>query len=270
MLIGAIIQARMGSTRLPGKVLRNILDKPMLWHLIKRLQKSNLIEKILIATTRNEIDHAIIKVAQETGVDYFTGNENDVLDRYYQTAKEFHIDPVVRITADCPLIDPKVTDRTISYYVKNNGMVDYVSNAMPPTYPDGLDTEVFSFAALEKAWKDAKTQSEREYVTAYIWKNKQIFRVANVVNEDDLSYMRWTVDEDKDFLFVTEIYKGLYKNEGNIFYMEDIVNFVKTNPELLSINQGIKRNEGYIKSLQQESVNLEKELIPWRISERSG
>jgi len=268
-MIAAIIQARMGSTRLPGKVLNNIAGKPMLWHLINRLQRSVFIEKIIVATTTNEIDCPILDVAEKSGVESFAGSEHDVLDRYYQAAKKFHADIIVRITADCPLIDPRVTDRVIQCYLENKGKVDYVSTGIPPTYPDGLDTEVFSFTALEKAWKEAKSQSEREYVTSYIWKNKQIFRLANVANEEDLSYMRWTVDEDRDFLFITEIYKGLYRGENEIFYMEDVVNFLKTYPKLMSINQGIKRNEGYIKSLKEEGVNIEKEFLPWEPNKKS-
>ena len=262
-MITAIVQARMCSTRLPKKVLKDILGYPMLWHLVNRLKKSVLIKKIVVATTTKEVDRPILEVAKKSGVESFAGSEDDVLDRYYQAAKVFNADPIVRITADCPLIDPVLVDDALRYYIKNQGRTDYVTNAGPATYPDGLDTEVFSFDALEKAWKEAKTQSEREYVTPYIWKNKQIFRLASIINEEDLSYMRWTVDEEKDFLFVTEIYKRLYKGENEIFYMKDIVNFLKTHPELMSINQGIRRNEGYVRSLQKEGVNIEKEFLPW-------
>lgn len=218
-----------------------------------------------MATSTKEIDRLILEVTKKSGVESFAGSENDVLDRYYQAAKIFHADPIVRITADCPLIDPKVIDKVIEYYLENKGNVDYVGTS--PTYPDGLDTEIFSFAALEKTWKEAKKQTEREYVTSYIWKNKQIFRQADLVNKEDLSYMRWTVDEDKDFLFVTKIYEGLYK-EDKIFYMEDITNFLRDRPELMAINQGISRNEGYIKSLRKEGANIEKEFLPWKSDKR--
>lgn len=269
-MITAIIQARMGSTRFPEKVLNNILGKPMLWHLINRLKKSTLIERIIVATSTKEIDQAILKVAEQSGVEFFAGSEDDVLDRYYQAAKFFNADPIVRITADCPLIDPKVSDDVIQHYIENKERIDYVCNAAPPTYPDGLDTEIFSFAALEKTWKEAKKKSEREHLAMYMHKNKQLFRIENITNNEDLSYMRWTVDEEKDFLFVTEIYKGLYKGDNKIFYMDDIVDFLKVNPELMQINQGIKRNEGYIKSLEEEGSDIEKEFLTWQIDKESN
>ncbi|MDD5560600.1 MAG: glycosyltransferase family protein [Candidatus Omnitrophica bacterium] len=263
-MIAAIVQARMSSTRLPGKVLREILGKPMLWHLINRLKKSHLIEKIIVATSIKEIDRPILGVAQECGVEFFAGSEDDVLDRYYQAASKFCADPIIRITADCPLIDPKVIDKLINCYLKNKGNVDYGTICIPPTYPDGLDAEIFSFAALEKAWKEAKKQTEREYVTSYIWKNNRIFRQLNVACDEDLSHMRWTVDEEKDFLFVSEIYKGLYKSVDKVFYMQDILDFLKAHPEIAAINQGIGRNEGYIKSLRKEGADIEKEFLPWK------
>lgn len=253
----------MSSTRLPGKVLREILGKPMLWHLINRVKRSKYIEKIIIATSLKEIDRPILQVAGSSAVDSFAGSEDDVLDRYYQAAKKFGADPVIRITADCPLIDPQVIDKAIEVYLKNKGAVDYVTVCIPPTYPDGLDTEVFSLVALEKAWKEAKKQTEREYVTSYIWKNNQFFRHLNVSNQNDLSYMRWTVDEERDFLFVLEVYKALYKSEEKIFYMNDIINFLEGHPEIAAINQGIGRNEGYLRSLRQEGADIGTEYLPW-------
>ncbi len=269
-MIVAIIQARMGSTRLQGKVLKDIVGKPMLWHLINRLKKSTLIERIVVATSTEDINRPICDLAKNSGVESFMGKEDDVLDRYYQAAKQFHADPIIRITADCPLVDPQVVDKAIQYYLDHKEEFDYVSNAMMPTYPDGLDTEVFSFTALKKAWDEARRQSEREYVTSYIWKNGQIFRLANVSHQEDLSFMRWTVDEDKDFLFVTEIYEGLYKNENEIFYMDNIVSFLEDHPELMRMNHGINRNEGYIKSLKEEGVNIEEEFIPWKLSKKNN
>jgi len=263
-MVATIIQARMSSTRLAGKVLREILGKPMLWHLLSRLKKSVLIEKIIVATSTKEIDRPILEVAADCGVESFAGSEDDVLDRYYQAAKKFRADPVVRITADCPLIDPRISDKTIECFLRSRENVDYVANNIPPTYPDGLDTEVFSFAALEKAWLEARKPTEREYVTSYIWKNKQIFRQLNVVHSQDLSHLRWTVDEEKDFLFVTEVYKGLYTNRNKIFYMEDIIDFLKAHPEVAAINQGICRNEGYIRSLRKEGADIKKEFLPWK------
>ncbi len=256
-MIVAIVQARMSSTRLPGKVLKDIMGKPMLWHLIRRLQKSASIQKIVVATSFKEVDRPILQVAQKCGADVYAGSEDDVLDRYYRASRLFQADPIVRITADCPLIDPHVIDSTVKYYIANKEKIDYVSNAAIPTYPDGLDTEVFSFAALEKAWKEASSGSDREYPTMYIFRNRDKFRVANAANKEDLSHLRWTVDEERDFLFVTEIYKKLQKKDDTIFYMEDIIRLLKTHPELAQINQGIKRNEGYIRSLKKEGIDVD-------------
>ena len=249
MNIGAIIQARMGSTRLPGKILTKIADKPMLWHVIQRTAESSLMNKIIIATTTNSADDCIVDFANSFDILFFRGSEGDVLDRFYRTAKSFCIDAIVRITPDCPLIDPKIVDKVIKRFLIGN--LDYISNVHPPTYPDGLDIEVFSFETLKKVWKEAKKASEREHVTPYILNHHRMFRISNIENEVDLSYMRWTVDEERDLKFVKEIYKRLYKN-NKIFYMTNILNLLKKEPELSRINEGILRNEGYAKSLREE------------------
>ena len=158
-MIAAIIQARTGSSRLPAKVLADIVGKPLLVHLINRVKAAKLVEGIIIATTTNEADRVISKMAGENGVDYFTGSEEDVLDRYYQVATKFNTDPIVRITADCPLIDPYIIDVVIQRYLK--GDCDYAANIIKRTYPDGLDVEVFGYKALKKAWKEARWASER-------------------------------------------------------------------------------------------------------------
>lgn len=255
MKVTCIVQARIGSTRLPGKVLKKILGRPMLWYQIDRLKQSKLIEQIVIATTRRKEDQQIVDFCKENAVDFYfyRGSAEDVLDRYYQAARKFKADPIVRITADCPLIDPKVSDKVIKYYLENSDKFDHVSNDGSPTYPDGLDTEIFSFAALEKAWREARKTSEREHVTPYIWNHPEIFRLGTVKNDVDLSYMRWTVDEERDLKFVREVYRNLYK-EGQIFYMEEILNLLKQQPSLLKINAGIIRNVGYIESLMKDKL----------------
>jgi len=236
-MIVAIVQARTTSERLPGKVLMNILGKPVLWHVIKRLKWSKLIEKIVVATTSNETDIPIIRLCQKIGVDVFAGSKEDVLDRYYKAAKHYRAKVVVRITADCPLIDPKVVDRVIKYYLENKGKFDYVSNNHPATFPDGLDTEVFSFEALEKAWKNAKKQYEREHVTPYIWDQPEKFRIGNVENDEDLSIEeRWTLDYEEDFEFIKAVFENLYK-KGEIFCMEAVLQLLKEKPELKGINK---------------------------------
>jgi spore coat polysaccharide biosynthesis protein SpsF len=235
--IVAIVQARMTSERLPGKVLMKILGKTVLWHVIKRLEKSEIIEKIVVATTENQEDIAIKKLCDEMGIDVFMGDELDVLDRYYKAAKRHNATVIIRITADCPLIDPKVVDRIIKYYLENKDKFDFVSNNHPATFPDGLDTEVFSFEALENAWKNAKKQYEREHVTPYIWDHPQKFKIGNVENDKDLSIEeRWTLDYKEDFEFIKAVYENLYK-EGEIFYMEDVLQLLKQKPELRDINK---------------------------------
>lgn len=237
LTIVAIVQARMTSERLPGKVLMNILGKPVLWHVVTRLNGSELIEKVVVATTTNETDIPIIRFCDEMGIGVYAGSEENVLDRYYKAASHFSATVIVRMTADCPLIDPKIVDRVIQHYLENKDKFDYVSTNHPTTFPDGLDTEVFSFEALEKAWKNAKKQYEREHVTPYIWDQPEKFRIGNVENDEDLSATeRWTLDYEEDLEFVRAIYANLYK-EGKIFGMEDVLKLLKKKPELRDINK---------------------------------
>lgn len=250
--IAAIVQARMSSTRLPNKVLTDIEGKPLLWHLINRIRYSKHITEIIIATSNSENDKAILVFADQMGIKSYAGKIDDVLDRYYQAALENNIDIIIRITADCPLLDPIILDKIIQMYIEGN--CDYVSNTMPPSFPDGLDVEVFSFEVLIKAWKQAKLSSEREHVTPYIRKNPNLFKLKNYTNdEEDLSYMRWTVDEKEDLEFIRKIYKYLFQKK-EIFLMKDILELLKNKPELMKINNQYSRNEGYSKSLQEDKI----------------
>ncbi|MCM8832209.1 MAG: glycosyltransferase family protein, partial [Candidatus Omnitrophica bacterium] len=207
----AVIQARMGSTRLKGKVLMDIEGKPLLWHVINRVQASEKITDIVIATSDNEKDNAIEIFSKQYCVNIFRGSEDDCLDRYYKTAKKFNADIVVRITADCPLICPEIIDKVIKEYLK--GGYDYVTNTLFYTYPDGCDVEVFSFKALEKAYKESKDPIDREHVTPYI-RNSGKFKLKNVENEEpvDPKEYKWSVDRIEDLKFVKEVYKNLYKD----------------------------------------------------------
>lgn len=229
--------------------MKKIMRKSILAHIIERLKESKLIDKIVVATTDKKIDKPILALAKKYKVCYFAGDEKDVLDRYYQAAKRFKIDPIVRVTGDCPVIDPKVIDRLINYYFVKK--YDYVT--LPKNYPEGLDTEVFSFKVLEKAWQNAKKPSEREHVTAYIWNNTRIFKLGRIKSElkEDFSYLHFSVDEKKDLKFIREIYKRLY-HKGNIFYMHDILNLLKKEPNLKKINAGLTGYEGYQKSLEED------------------
>jgi len=202
---------------------------------------------IIKATTTNKKDDALVAFAKEKGLKVYRGSEEDVLDRFYRTAVEYGVEHIVRVTPDCPILDPDIMDRVISKYLE--GTYDYVSNTITPTYPDGYDTEVFPFSALERAWREAKLYSEREHVTSYLYKHPDLFRLYNVKKEgEDLSWMRFTVDTPRDFEFVSEVFEKLSPVHG-IFHMDDILRFLKENPELLDINKGISRNEGYQISL---------------------
>lgn len=247
--ITAVIQARLGSTRLAGKTLMMLEGQTLLGHLVNRVRASKHIDGIVIATTVKERDDAIAEFAKGNGIDFSRGSEDDVLDRFYQAAVKYGLETIVRVTPDCPMLDPEVTDYVISQFVA--GDYDYVSNVLTPTYPDGLDTEVFSFHALKRAWNEAKLPSEREHVTAYIHKHPELFRLFNVKRQgEDLSWMRWTVDTDKDLLFAREIFKRL--GSKGIFHMDDVLRLLRDEPEILEINQGITRNEGYRKSLEKD------------------
>ena len=246
-MIAAIIQARMGSTRLPGKTLMDISGHPMLWHVVNRARQIEALDETVVATSDNASDDSIVAFCKQERIPCFRGDEDDVLDRYYQAAKWIGADVIVRITPDCPLIDPDVVDDVVKCYV--DGDYDYVSNTDPPTFPDGLDTEVFSFEALERAWREAKLQSEREHVTPYIRKHPELFRIGNVTYGEDLSSMRWTVDEPQDLEFVRAVYDHLESMSSG---MADVLDVLKKHPELMEINAGIGRNEGYQKSVRED------------------
>ena len=246
----AIIQARMGANRLPGKVLAEIAGRPMLWHVVNRVRIARSVDKVVVATSNRSSDDAVAEFCVQNDIEFFRGHETDVLDRFYQTARHFNADVVVRITADCPLIDPQVVDKVVSTYLE--GGYDYVTNTLRSTYPDGMDVEVFSLAALEKAWREARLPAEREHVTPYLRASGR-FRVFNVENEVDLSKrnLRWTVDEPADLEFVRAIYARL-GGDKQPFGLSDILELLDKEPDLMQINSAIIRNEGYYKSLASE------------------
>jgi glutamate-1-semialdehyde aminotransferase/spore coat polysaccharide biosynthesis protein SpsF (cytidylyltransferase family) len=248
-MVLAIVQARMSSTRLPGKVLADVRGRPMLWRVVSRLRRARLLDRVLVATSENPADSAIARFCEQEDVLCFRGSETDVLDRYYQAARAQCADVVVRITSDCPLIDPIVVDRVVRRFLE--GRFDYVSNAIRYTYPDGLDTEVFSFTALEQAWREATKRSEREHVTPYLRSAK--FRVANVDNDCLLPRsLRWTVDEPADLEFVRKVYDGFPGNDH--FGMKEVLNFLSHESGVQELNASVLTNEGYCRSLYQEAV----------------
>jgi len=249
MKIVAIVQARMGSTRLPGKVMEKIGGEPMLYHVIKRAQKAKNINLVVVATSTASEDDQIETFCNEEGIRCFRGNETDVLDRYYQTAIANDADVIVRLTADCPVLDSDVVDKVVDIFLE--GKYDYVSNTIKPTYPDGLDTEVFSIKALENAWTHAKLMSEREHVTPFIHKNPDLFGVFNLINEPDLSDFRWTVDEPADLKFIRKVFSYFDSFE---FGMKEILLLLSKHPEIVEINSTLIRNEGYQKSLREDHL----------------
>ena len=241
-MITAIIQARMGSTRLPGKVLMKIEGKPMIWHVIDRLKRSKLIDLLVVATTTNKEDDPLEFFLKKAGINFYRGSEQDVLGRYYQAALIFHSDVIVRITGDCPLIDPGITDDVISAYLKRQHEYDGASNVICRTFPRGLDTEVFSFLVLKKMWKKAKRPLDREHVTPYLYRHSNIFKMLSVKNCKDFSTLRWTVDEVSDLHLIKSIYKNLYLKK-RIFGFNTVINLLKSKPRLATINSHVKQKK---------------------------
>jgi spore coat polysaccharide biosynthesis protein SpsF (cytidylyltransferase family) len=248
--VDAIIQARMTSTRLPGKVLMEVMGKPLLNYQIERLRFSKMIESIIIATTTNKEDDRICELAQKEGLNLFRGSEDDVLDRYYQAAKEYKVKNVMRLTADCPLIASEVCDIVASDYFEND--VDYICTGK--TFAEGLGCEVIGFKALAKAWFEAKLKSEREHVTLYIRNHPELFRTMFKENDIDDSRYRITVDEEEDFIVVKAILEFLYKDDEIYFSINEIKRFFNENPDIYQINKEIIRNEGLLKSLRNDKI----------------
>ncbi|MGQ0790632.1 MAG: cytidylyltransferase domain-containing protein [Nitrosopumilaceae archaeon] len=249
--ITALIQTRIQSTRLPNKVLALIENRSLIWYIIERLKNSKTLEQIVLTIPSSAEDRLLIKIAEDSNVLAFIGDENDVLGRFYNAAVKFSADPIIRITGDCPLVDPYLLDKMVEFYLENN--YDYVSNTIIPTYPDGLDIEVFSFDTLSKAFTEAKLKSEREHVTPFIWKNPTIFRLHNYENTEDQSNYRWCVDEPPDLDLIRLIYSNL--KPKIVFPFKEVIRLMESNPELLKINDKIKRNEGYLKSIRDDTDN---------------
>lgn len=245
-----VTQARMGSTRLPGKVLLEVNKVPLLKIHLDRLSESRNVDKIIVATTDNSVDDLIEKLSTEWGYEVFRGSENDVLDRFYNAVKNLNPEWVVRVTSDCPLIDPLLVDKVIEVTQANS--MDYGSNVIDETFPDGQDVEVCKFTALEMAWRDAKKDSEREHVTPYIRNNSDlkggnIYKAISIKNDIDFSKIRITVDEERDFVLINKIIDELGSNKS----WQEYVNYILTG-NLTNINGNIIRNEGYLKSLKND------------------
>ena len=247
MEIGCIIQARMGSTRLPGKVLEELeTGKTCLEYVIQQLEEVFDIKNMVIATTFLEEDDVIEQFCVDRGINVFRGEPKNVLDRYYNCAKKFSIQNIVRITSDCPLIDPKIVLELIKKM--KVGKFDYVSNALNRTFPIGLDAEIFTFHALEQSWKIAELPSEKEHVTPFIKKNSMNFKQYNLENDEDKSNIRITLDTPEDLMLIRSIVSKI--SNRPILY-KDLMELFESEPEILSINKNIK-HDGYEKSLRED------------------
>jgi len=236
MRIVTIIQARMGSNRLPGKVLMNLAGKTMLAWVVSRCRRARTIDQVTVATTTKQTDDIIVELCSRNSWSYSRGSEDDLLDRYYQAALQQRADIVVRITSDCPLIDPWIIDLTVNNFLEN-GHADYASNTLSPrTYPRGLDVEVFSFEALKRAWQENNNPAWREHVTPYFYYHPEIFRLVRVADDKDYSAMRWTVDTAEDLTLVRNILE-FFQNDH--FTWHQVINLIENHPEWLEINRHI-------------------------------
>ena len=257
------IQARMGSTRLPGKVLNKIEGKEILSYQIDRIKKARTVDQVVVITTTKKKDDEIVQFCKKNRINYYRGSEDDLLDRHYRAAKKFSADFVVKIPSDSPLTDADVIDEVINLWVKNPNKYDYVSNYHPPTFPDGLDVEGCSFEVLEIAWKNATKGYEREHTFPYIWDNPEKFKIGNIVNKfgNMFTTHRWTLDYEEDFLFLKEIFEYFISDLD--FKMNDILELLKENPDIAKINNkynGVnwyKNVEGELKTVERYQYKKE-------------
>ena len=243
-MTAAIIQARLGSTRLPGKVLKDLNGKPLIYHIINRLKFCKNVDSIVLATTTNPIDDKLVEWCKDNDVCFFRGDENNVLKRYYDAATEYKVDVIVRVTADDPFKDPKVIDSVINLLKSES--LDFAFNNCPPSFPEGLDTEVFTYKAIKQAFEAETTDFEKEHVTQYFYHNPDKFKLGNFAYKEDVSNLRLTVDTDKDFELAEKIYEKL-SPEGQMFYLDDILSLFNNEPALQTINKGVKRSAMYAK-----------------------
>ena len=245
----AIIQARKGSTRLPAKVLLDLAGKTALEHVIDRLRKSKLTDTLVVATTVNRADLPIVKLCADMGVSVYCGSEEDPLDRYYQAVRLFGGSHIVRIKADCPLIDPKIVDEAIRLHLSSGA--DYTGNTIRRTYPAGQDVEILTNQTLTKVWQSAALFSEREHITLYVPKHPEMFTIRHLEYRQDLSVKRWTMDNPEDYELLRIIFKSLYP--GNpVFGMQDVLNFLTKNQDLEHINAHIRVDAGVQKSMRED------------------
>lgn len=256
MKVVAILQARMGSTRLPGKVLLPAAGKPLITLMLERVQRARMLDEIWLATSADVANDALAETVSALGVPVFRGSEHDVLSRFSDIAMRTDADWIVRLTGDCPLHDPEIIDSVVHFAVERSGQLDYVCNSLEPTFPDGLDVEIFTRAALALAQAEATTALQREHVTPFIHRYHDgpgPFRVGHYRGSADFSHLRWTVDEPADYELVREIFEELLPALPHFGWM-DVLALLTRRPELLLRNPDSVRNEGYLKALEKSRM----------------
>jgi len=245
--ISCIIQARMGSSRLPGKILLNGYNKPFLFHLIERIKKSKKINNIIVATTKNKLDDIIYNLCKKNKIEVYRGNEKNVLSRYFKCAKKYKISTIIRITSDCPLIDYQMIDKMIGNYENSN--YDFYGNTHPPSFPDGYDIEIFSYESLKRSYYNSKDLFQKEHVTPYIWDNPDKFKIGNYnINKNYYNNFRLTLDFIEDFYVISHIYNSIYP-KNKFFKFSDVINFLKKNKNILKINKKYIKVNWYSKHI---------------------
>lgn len=245
----ALIQARCGSSRLPNKVLRKLGNRTALEWVISRVKKSKSVDEVMVVTSIEKNNFPILKLCIENDTRVYAGSEDDVLDRYYQAARLLKPEYIIRITADCPVFDYQFLDMAIEQLQPET---DYMGD-LNETFPDGLDIEIIKYSALKESWEKATMLLEREHVTLYIKRNRDKFQIQNLVCPiSGISDKRWTLDEEKDYLLLNEIYSFFLKQSNEDFVTEEILSFLNANPELNCINDGIARNEGFYKKIDND------------------
>jgi spore coat polysaccharide biosynthesis protein SpsF len=248
MRIVCIVQARMSSTRLPGKVLLPLAGREVLAHVLERLSYCTALSDVVVATSDDATDDVLVQWCQNNGVQVFRGSLNDVLDRYYHCALNYQAQAVVRITADCPALDPNLVDEVVMGFQVGAYDLFYLGGE----FPDGLDCAVFSFSALQRAWREAMLPSEREHVGPYVVNHPEWFRIGYLDKFKGLSHHRWTLDEPWDLVFLQSVFERLQRPDGRPFLTQDLLDLLNREPVLMQANEGIVRNEGLIKSLADE------------------
>jgi spore coat polysaccharide biosynthesis protein SpsF len=237
--IVTLVQARMGSTRLPGKIMLPLCGKPLLVRMVERVKKTALAGTVVVVTTTDKEDDQVEQLCISENIPVYRGHPTDLLDRHYSAALKHKADLVLKVPSDCPLIDPAVIDKVIRYSLDHSGEYDYVSNLHPASYPDGNDVEVMTMAALETAWKNASRTLEREHTTPYIWENPQLFRIGNVLWESGKDFStshRWTIDYPEDYEFIKSVYEKFFPSNP-VFRLNEILDLLENNPGIFDLNR---------------------------------